>query len=445
MLQREIWRKAAMILAVPCWIPCTAGFCAPIISEVLGTVDHDGTVVIRGSGFGTRPDYSPDDTSNLNRAWKDFEDAHLQSRGFHFTHNGAYADNWRIVSSGNRAHSNYFGEKFYNTSRLGGLAVTQTGSPVQWYTTFWMNMPPDTQAGKFYRIYGSGEAGNIYLATGGNNRMIRGFSEATGMEPPPTTQWTSPGRFGEDTWHRVEIWMEEDPSRFTVWLDGALQWSQDNWVSSPFGGDGHTWDVGHMIDPPLNNGGVAGSFRFDDIYMDHTRARIELANASVLEDATHREVQLPGIWCDDSIAIRVNAGGFAAGSDVYLYVVDENGAANVAGFPVTLSDVRPVDTIGDMDWDDDVDFDDIAAFVQGIEDQDVYQSRFCSPSWFKGDTDGDADHDFDDVSGFVTLLEPGDVHKAVRVVPEPTSGCLALVGLLGLLTRTRKTPRFLRR
>lgn len=130
--------------------------------------------------------------------------------------------------------------------------------------------------------------------------MIRGFSGATEIDPPPATQWTSPDRCGQDTWHRVEIWMDEDPSQFSVWLDGARQWSQDNWVFSPFGGDGHTWEVGHMIDPPADNCGRPGFFRYDDIYFDHTRARVELANASVLDDAvlddaTHREVQLADI------------------------------------------------------------------------------------------------------------------------------------------------------
>jgi len=59
---------------------------------------------------------------------------------------------------------------------------------------------------------------------------------------------------------------------------------------------------------------------------------------------------------------------------------------------------------GDMDRDNDVDFDDIQAFVLGLNDAAGYEAAFGIGGQVKGDTDGDGDLDFDDIPGFVALL-----------------------------------------
>jgi hypothetical protein len=236
----------------------------------------------------------------------------------------------------------------------------------------------------------------------------------------------------------MEVWMSENPNEFTVRMDGKLQWSQDNWVYSPFGGHGHTWDLGNMI-------GESGVFRFDDVYFDHTRARIELADASRLEDATRREVQLPNRWGECSITVTVEAGAFAPGTDLYLFVIDENGNASATGMPVTLGDSFPAGVPADMDWDEDVDFDDVNDFALGLRDPGAYAARFCAPSWLKGDMDGDRDHDFDDTPGFVGILTASATDGPQHVIPEPSAGVLACLGLAALLACCdpcrRRTPR----
>jgi hypothetical protein len=84
---------------------------------------------------------------------------------------------------------------------------------------------------------------------------------------------------------------------------------------------------------------------------------------------------------------------------------------------------------GDMDFDGDVDFDDIDDFVLGLNNPDLYESIFGVPPSVKGDTtDGDGDQDFDDIPGFVALLAGAQA----TAVPEPSALAIA-AGAAGIL------------
>ncbi|MFV1969152.1 MAG: hypothetical protein ACC628_27340 [Pirellulaceae bacterium] len=60
-----------------------------------------------------------------------------------------------------------------------------------------------------------------------------------------------------------------------------------------------------------------------------------------------------------------------------------------------------------MDFDGELDFDDIDALVLGLADPDGYEVVYGAPPNSNGDTDGDGDLDFDDIPGLVDLLSPG--------------------------------------
>jgi len=62
---------------------------------------------------------------------------------------------------------------------------------------------------------------------------------------------------------------------------------------------------------------------------------------------------------------------------------------------------------GDVDFDGDIDFDDIAALVLGLTDLDAYEVLYGAPPNANGDTDGDGDLDFDDIPGFAELVTSG--------------------------------------
>jgi len=73
-----------------------------------------------------------------------------------------------------------------------------------------------------------------------------------------------------------------------------------------------------------------------ELYVDNTRARIEIGNNINFEACTHREIQVPETWNDGQITFQVNQGTFPMGEDLFLFVVDENDRPSV-GFPVTMN------------------------------------------------------------------------------------------------------------
>ena len=84
----------------------------------------------------------------------------------------------------------------------------------------------------------------------------------------------------------------------------------------------------------------AQNWYWDELYIDRTRARIEIGNAPTWNNCTHREIQIPVEWTDTQLSFIANQGSFG-GEQLYLYVVDENGVTNPEGFPVVFGGGPP--------------------------------------------------------------------------------------------------------
>lgn len=81
--------------------------------------------------------------------------------------------------------------------------------------------------------------------------------------------------------------------------------------------------------------GARFNFYVDDVYVDVTRARVEVCDTSTWAARTRCEPQIPSAWSITSITVTGAMASFSSGT-AYLYVVDSTGAVNANGFPVTI-------------------------------------------------------------------------------------------------------------
>ncbi|MCD4791911.1 MAG: T9SS type A sorting domain-containing protein [Bacteroidales bacterium] len=76
---------------------------------------------------------------------------------------------------------------------------------------------------------------------------------------------------------------------------------------------------------------------YDDVFTQAgTQARVELGDNQSWDLCTHREIQIPTAWSNNSITITANQGSFQDDDTAYLFVVDENGTVS-NGYPITIS------------------------------------------------------------------------------------------------------------
>jgi len=76
---------------------------------------------------------------------------------------------------------------------------------------------------------------------------------------------------------------------------------------------------------------------WDDIFIQvGSWARIEIGDAPTWSACTHREIQMPTSWNDNSITFNFKQGSFLPGDHVYVFVVDENGMASAGKGPITV-------------------------------------------------------------------------------------------------------------
>ena len=158
--------------------------------------------------------------------------------------------------------------------------------------------------------------------------------------------WFS-GELYPNAWHRFEAWVNTDSGgtqgEYTVWIDGNVLASLTGRIfehDCPFSmvmlQNYFATDTGSPT-PWMKH-------YWDEVYIDRSRSRIEIGNASTWTTSSHREIQIPTGWSDGFISATVNSGSFATGQTAYLYVVDSTGAVNSTGYPVTIGSGSTPDT-----------------------------------------------------------------------------------------------------
>jgi len=336
-------QKAQLLatLAVAVLLMCGRAEAQPAVDQLDGELVHLGQVEIFGSGFGqkapaapmiydnfdggtpgsrigggwftdsARPDYYPTYTDAISRRIGG------QSARQNFT-DGNYNSTLGLVHleelTGDPQSPLYVSGWFYNTttgapSRNVKIISFRGGGAGSWEN-------PQLRAD----FYPSSSGGHLYAADCGGTTILQ--------------DWGLGNQMYSDAWHRLEAY-ENVQTGYTLWKD------LDEWAS--ISGTLHTSDCYYrnlyMMSYYATDVGTprpSMEFYWDELYVDITRARVEIGDAATWAACTHREIQIPSAWSDESITVNVNQGSFQNGQQAYLYVVDGNGQVNQQGLAVTI-------------------------------------------------------------------------------------------------------------
>ena len=123
-----------------------------------------------------------------------------------------------------------------------------------------------------------------------------------------------------DRWFRIERYVDTDVG--VSWIAHDLHKdSEIHNVQGPF----DDFILGQYF---RTDGGALLKMYRGELYVDTTMARIELGNAPVFDQCTHREIQIPVSWSNTQATFTANPGTFSSTADTYLFVVDADGKAS---------------------------------------------------------------------------------------------------------------------
>jgi len=323
-------------------------------SPPVGRFAEGDTVVITGIEFGSKDNAAP-------LVWDNFESGvHGQELG-----TPEVGPNHTFFAEGNpnpsystvQSHAGLFGALIrwtsYSISSFGWwpLPGAVKGSTYERiYLSFSRYMDPQEPSvlpGNHKILYFFGDYGTLstpQVTTGAIMPTREHWSWCVKNEPTSYWNWSpgTPDTWAEtiNKWQRWELFVElENPytaidsGKMVAYIDGQLTLDRDDLNLTDVDGKIRGLRIGHMYGG-YHPGGTDQCY-FDNFYLDSTRARVEIGNASTWSACSHREIQIPTAWSPNSIEITVNQGSLPYGT-AYLYVVAEDGSRNENGYEITV-------------------------------------------------------------------------------------------------------------
>jgi len=335
-------------------------FAKPIISNVSKDFTHGSTLTIIGSGFGTHGDFHPD-SDKLVRVWETFESGTFSGNGYKSwglfnppsleliqnssTSRGAVGDIWLYRR---------------NNTNLGNIFTTGTDGSLrqEFWISHWLRKSDNfdvcqggTTQWKGTRVTSNSNSSGRKVNTYSGYHCGAGSKHHIGIEftVPQIlrhqTYWYSNKALLRGSWHRWDMYIKRATSANSN--DGKNQIYIDNVLAYDFKRDtGDLYYNGMDFD---DQGGdfareiAIGSYfsgassdtyiDYDDIYISHTQARIEICNSSSFSSSNHCEIQTPTSWSNSTITVIANQGSLSP-SEMYLYVVDRTGEVTDPGYPL---------------------------------------------------------------------------------------------------------------
>lgn len=323
---------------------CEIAFCQPVITDIEGTWFINDTLTISGSGFGVK-NYAPpllwDAIENI-AAYDGLEYGQVipTGPGYPWRENGSP---WTQDVVYGDQDSRVPDRPYYQTQTKGFLrgASYLDLDPPQLYINWWFNSTLTRDewslaSTKINRLIANEQTSVVEH----NDSYLVWWGQAMAIVQGPTTtenDWNF-GEFVQNEWQHLEMLcdnrglsgsMAERGGRVTAWTDGIAV------HDTTYGGFHPVSEIYVLgFDPSITAPYADDIFKFGEVYVDTTQARVILANNQILSSATHTEIQIPQTWDPENITFTVNRGNFSDTANLWIFVFDTNGNHQDLGYPV---------------------------------------------------------------------------------------------------------------
>ena len=333
-------------------------YAAPSINSVVGTVSSGQTITITGLNFGTKATAAP-------LLWDNFESVVpgqvitgklpvVGSAWTTYTSGSTvpvYDSAINKTGSTRSSRADYYLKPDYDVCLTKNVNTT-TGSEL-FFSYYWYYHKRSTRYAdnnKPWMVWGPGGLPMAYVGYGdpalgdGSSR----YALQDNPYPSNSNLWGSSDLSNlNDKWVRIDVYLKQSAPNtangvLQYWVNGVLDISKTSAITRT---SNSTWDtilLGGFIrqNQPIQ-------IYIDDVYIDNTRARIEIGDAATWTACKRKDIQRSTSWSSNTITAVVNQGSFTSSSGAYLYVIDSNGSVNANGFPIsfgqasTPSDITP--------------------------------------------------------------------------------------------------------
>jgi hypothetical protein len=323
----------------------SAALSAPIISNLTGVIDNGESIVILGSEFGIKENPAP-------LRYDDFAGGTIGDsvQGWaHSTHQGrppVYSDDMI------RTDDNAVKCLFDNGQYLSSFGYRGDESLTKVYIDAWyLYSPADipSRNHKIFRLYSGMTSGypNLYFshtcrADGGGTVSQDGVGHGNYVD------YNGYGWEDADlTWIHIQGYFEEsvidaDTGLAQLQINHQMITDEQSWRTKT-SSNPESWHsvwfgnyLGHGSTDNCPSSPGASYTYWDDVYLDTTQARVEIGNAAVYTQCSHREIQIPSEWSADSVTISGHMGTFENGEAAYIFLIDEDGGVSEGFGPVVV-------------------------------------------------------------------------------------------------------------
>lgn len=328
----SLFRKVSVLALALSAFGSASAFGAPTISGISGQLLQGATLTVSGQGFTNadidlaikhgngRSNYSlfGDEPSLLNI---------LDPRRALWMSGGSpWADPlWPALLSAKEDPANNYVYAGIGKTFNSWLAPLNNIGNKRLYVS-WQYVPSESPghsggSNKFIRVWDN------HSGTGTRISWTQMHMTYSGMTRPSWESWSgTPGQ-----WNHMELWVDGVKGEIVASVNGEVAHRVTDFKKR---GQGIGLNIGLIGFDPSNSRPYTNMMTVvDKIYAATSRARVMVSDEPKWVDARHTgEVQLLKSWTPSEIRVNLDVSDLGIDKARYLYVVDENGTANAAGF-----------------------------------------------------------------------------------------------------------------